>query len=103
MQVPSIVLLTLANPREKYWGELNELGPHGATLRGLELNAFEDFLTQAAAHPAQARLLTSFFPMHRIERIALDECIGELPSLAARFEARLGVSVGAWLRRQENE
>jgi hypothetical protein len=31
--------------------------------------------------------------MHRIERMALDETVGEIPSLAERFQRKVGLTV----------
>ena len=36
---------------------------------------------------------TVFFPMHRVERMELDEAAGELPSLAQSFAANAGRSL----------
>jgi hypothetical protein len=38
-------------------------------------------------------LATIFYPMHRVERIALDESKGDIPSLAQTFELKVGRSV----------
>jgi hypothetical protein len=37
--------------------------------------------------------------MHRVERIALDETIGDIPALAERFRERIGMSIEAYLER----
>ena len=42
-------------------------------------------------------LPTLFFPMLRIERIALDEARGSIPSLAEMFEKKVGRSLGEYL------
>lgn len=102
MRVPSVVLLTLSNPRERYWGELVELNPAGVTMRAIELNSLEDFLSQINEHHGQPLPLpTSFFPMHRVERIAMDERIGEVPAIAERFRLRTGVAVEQYLSQFE--
>ena len=46
----------------------------GITMRGIDLNSFDDFVRQVL-HPEGDRvgLPTLFFPMQRIERISLDE------------------------------
>ncbi len=43
------------------------------------------------------RPTTVFFPLHRIEKIMLDEDIGGIPSLANQFLARIGASVHDYL------
>jgi hypothetical protein len=38
-----------------------------------------------------------FVPMWRVERVTLDESVDEIPSLAARFQARVGLTVSEYL------
>ena len=42
-------------------------------------------------------LPTLFFPMQRVERIALDEPHGSIPSLSERFEQRVGRTLREYL------
>ena len=60
--------------------------------------SFDDFVSQVL-HPEGDRigLPTLFFPMLRIERIALDEARGSIPSLAEMFEKKVGRSLGEYL------
>jgi hypothetical protein len=94
----SIVIVTLHTPREKVWGELVALNPAGVTLRGMDLNSFDDFVRQVL-HPEGDRvgLPTVFFPMQRIERVALDEPSGSIPSMADLFERKVGRSLKDYL------
>ena len=102
MEIRSIVVLTLYSPREKIWGELVALTPAGITVRGMELNAFEEVLRQIGAGEAGVGVLSIvFYPMHRVERMAMDETVGEIPSLAERFERKVGLTVGEFLRTGE--
>jgi hypothetical protein len=84
-----MVLATLREPREKFWGTLLALDPAGVSLQGMELSSFED-ATRAfiAGEPLNTAVL--FFPMHRVERIAMDLPEGNLPSLSQRFHSRTG-------------
>jgi hypothetical protein len=85
----SVVLLTLHSPRQKCVGVLLRLAPAGVELRGVALESLEDLARQVrAGEPAIAS--TAFFPMHRVERMELDETAGELPSLAQSFAAQAG-------------
>jgi len=70
----------------------------GITLRGIDLNSFDDFIRQVM-EPDGARvgLPTVFLPMQRIERIALDEPTGSIPSLSEMFEKRTGRSIRDYL------
>jgi hypothetical protein len=89
----STVLLTLHSPRQKFFGVLMELAPAGIELRGVPLEALEDLARQIRGGE-KAGAATLFFPMHRVERMELDEASGELPSLGADFEMKSGRNVG---------
>jgi hypothetical protein len=98
MDPHSIVIVSLSNPREKMWGELLTLSPSGVTIRGVDLNSFDDFVRQVR-HPEgeQVGLPTTFFPMQRIERVSLDEPSGAIPSMAGLFERKVGRSIKDYL------
>ncbi len=70
----------------------------GITVRGIDLNSFDDFIRQVL-HPEGDRvgLPTLFFPMQRVERIALDEPTGSIPSLADLFQQRVRRSLQDYL------
>jgi len=85
----AVVIATLANPREKFWGAILHLSPIGLSLRGVDLSSFDDFTAQIRdGEPFAAGVL--FFPMHRVERLELDLPEGSLPSLAQRFAQKTG-------------
>lgn len=85
----ALVIATLANPREKFWGAILHLSPIGLSLRGVDLSSFDDFTAQIRdGEPFAAGVM--FFPMHRIERLELDLPEGTLPSLAQRFAQKTG-------------
>src|ERR1700685_2926018 len=98
MEINSIVVVSLHTPREKVWGELLALNTAGITMRGIDLNSYDDFVRQVL-HPEEDRvgLPTAFFPMVRVERIALDEPSGSIPSLADLFEQKVGRSLKDYL------
>ena len=98
MEPHSIVVVSLHSPKERLWGELVDISSAGVTLRGVDLSAFDDFVSQVL-HPEGDRigLPTLFFPMLRIERVALDEARGSIPSLAEMFEKKVGRSLGEYL------
>ena len=99
MEIHSVVVLTLHSPRQQVWGELVALTPVGITIRGIDLNSFEELLRQIGAGEASVGALsTVFYPIHRVERMALDETVGEIPSLAERFHQKVGLSVQQFLR-----
>lgn len=98
MELRSIVILTLHSPKERIWGELLALTPAGLTVRGIELSSFEEILRQIGAGEAGPGVLsTVFYPIHRVERMALDETVGEIPSLAQRFQQKVGMTLEEFL------
>src|SRR5512132_2913758 len=76
----AIVLLTLGNPREKFWGAILALTAQGLSLAGIELGSFEDLVSMIKAGDPACGVV--FFPMHRVERVELDSPDGNIPSLS---------------------
>ncbi len=94
MELQSVVILTLHGPREKIWGELLALTAAGITVRGIELNSFDEVVRQIAAGESGVGAMSIvFYPIHRVERMTMDETVGEIPSLAERFQQRVGLSI----------
>lgn len=92
----ALVIVYLASPREKFWGMLLNISPAGLSVRGLDLNSFDDFLALLrAGEPASPGEV--FFPMHRLERIEVDASNGDVPSIADRFQIATGHSALAVL------
>lgn len=89
-ELGAIVIVTLSNPREKFWGMVLALAPEGLSLSGVELASFED-LTVMVKDGEPFSPAVVFFPMHRIERVELDLPDGSLPSLSQRFLAKTGL------------
>jgi len=86
----ALVIATLCNPREKFWGMILALAPEGLSLSGAELASFEDLAVMIRdGEPFTPAVV--FFPMHRIERVELDLPDGTLPSLSQRFLAKTGL------------
>lgn len=98
MDTGSIVIVSLHSPKEKIWGQLVSLTAAGITVRGMDINSFDDFVIQVL-HPEGDRvgLPTLFFPMLRVERIALDEPSGSIPSLAEVFQQKVRRSLHDYL------
>ena len=83
------MLVTLNTPREKFWGAILEITAAGLSVRGIDLNSFDDFIGLVReGEPVSPSAV--FFPMHRVERIELDLRNGEFPSLCDRFLAKTG-------------
>jgi hypothetical protein len=89
-QAGTMVVVTLANPREKFWGAILTLRVEGISLRGIELASFED-LVALVKDGEPFSLGVVFFPMHRVERMELDLPDGGIPSLSQRFTTKTGL------------
>ena len=90
IQSGTVVILVLHSPREKCWGLLDEITTAGVFLRGLDLNAFDDWIHAIVHDEPFVGLGDLFFPMWRVERISKDEPAGEMPSLSQQVERRTG-------------
>lgn len=92
----AVVVVTLSNPRDKFWGMILALAPEGLSVSGIELASVDDL----AAMVKDGEVFTPsvvFFPMHRIHRIELDLPDGDIPSLSQRFQAKTGQEPSALL------
>ena len=98
METNDIVIVSLAAPKEKIWGQLLLIDPKGVTVRGMELSSFDDFVRQIVGREeCTVGLTQSFYPMHRVERVALDEPCGSIPSLSERFHNLVGLTIQEYL------
>lgn len=95
----ALVIVTLSDPREKFWGMILALAAEGLSLTGVELASFED-LTVMVRDGEPFTPAVVFFPMHRIERVELDLPDGNLPSLSQRFLTKTGLEPSAALASQ---
>ncbi|HEX8491547.1 MAG TPA: hypothetical protein VF658_01780 [Pyrinomonadaceae bacterium] len=93
----SAVIIVLHSPREKCWGVLDRISAAGVFLRGLDLNAFDDWLRAVAHDEPFIGPTDLFFPLWRVERVALDEAAGGVSSLAEQFEQRTGRKLQEYL------
>jgi len=98
----SLVIVHLINPTEKFWGVLQELAVAGVMLRGINVSSFDDWMAQASRRGDQTLgLSTMFVPLFRVERLFLDEAVGEVESYRQRFQQRVGVPVERYLGLEE--
>jgi hypothetical protein len=101
MDAGTLVLVHLVQPKEKYWGVLLALGPAGVTLRGLELDLFDDWARQQRpGADAELGVATLFVPLHRIEKLFEDARVGSVASYAERFFDIVGSDARGFLGRQ---
>jgi hypothetical protein len=88
-----IVIVVLHSPREKIWGIVQEISAAGVYIRGIDLNAFNEFVRSAQNGEHLYGFSNIFFPMWRIERLSRDERDGDIPSLLDQFESRTGLRI----------
>ena len=97
-QPGTMVIVTLGNPREKFWGAILGLRAEGVSLCGIELASFEDLVALIKdGEPFSPGVV--FFPIHRVERMELDLPDGGIASLTQRFSASTGLDAASILRR----
>lgn len=97
MNAGSLVILHLVQPTEKFWGVLLRLGAEGITVRGINVSSFDDWARSVARREATLDLATMFVPLFRVERMFLDEQVGEVESYRQRFERMAGAAVESHL------
>lgn len=95
--VGACVVVSLCDPKEKFWGVLGEINAAGLWLRGVDVNSYEELLRLLARGEQGIYPATMFFPLRRVERVLFDESAGEVQSLTARFEERTGVRLADYL------
>ncbi|HZD94163.1 MAG TPA: hypothetical protein VE133_07910 [Candidatus Sulfotelmatobacter sp.] len=100
MNSGQLVLVTLHNPREKFWGVILAITPAGVSLRGVDLQSMEDFSQQVKSGESTTPTVV-FFPMHRVQRIEVDGRNGDLPSLADQFAAKTGMDVRKYFQETQ--
>jgi hypothetical protein len=94
----SLIIVNLVNPKEKFFGILLALSSAGVTMRGINLDSFEDWIHQVARNEEQdLDLITMFVPLFRVERIFLDEPSGAIKSYGQRFEEVAGMAIRTFL------
>lgn len=97
MNAGSLIIVHLTSPNEKFWGVLLRLGPEGITVRGINLDSFDDWARGLARGEGSLDLVTMFVPLFRVERIFVDEQVGEVESYRQRFERMVGSSLAPFL------
>lgn len=100
----ALVVVHLSNPTEKFWGVLQELAMSGVFLRGISIDSFDDWMAQAVRGKDQTLgLCAMYVPLFRVERVFLDEPVGEVESYQQRFAGRVGIPVRRYLGIPEED
>ena len=58
----SLVIVNLVNPKEKFFGVLRALSPAGVTIKGINLDSYEDWIHQIARKDRKSTRLNSSHP-----------------------------------------
>jgi hypothetical protein len=95
LETGTTVILQLSSPREQVFGIISHLDASGVLLRSISVESVDDWIRSVAAlqrEDGEETLVLSmtFFPMHRLERILLDEASSAVPALHERFAERVG-------------
>lgn len=99
-----LVVVSCSSPREKFWGVLLGLSAAGVTVRGVSVETFEDFLRQWVGEGEHLiGPVTLFLPLHRVERIEVDESAGVVEGLGERFERVAGRDPRAVLAADDDQ
>ena len=93
----SPVIVYLHSPKEKMWGVILELNSSGVYLCGIDLNTFDDWLRTIIRGERNIGPSQVFLPMWRVERVAADETLDEIPSMADQFLQRVGLTITDYL------
>jgi len=89
------------NPKEKFWGIIQEINQFGVQIRGIDLNAVIDLAREVSKNEQPSMGLTTvFFPLGRLEKVFLDESVGSVKSLKEQFEKITGISVQAFFGKK---
>jgi hypothetical protein len=91
------VVIVLHSPREKFWGVLEELKQSGVYARGIDLNAFDEFIRAVRNGEPFYGISETFFPLWRVERVSLDETQEDIPSMSDQFRQRTGRDISEYL------
>ncbi len=98
MEINNIVIVSFISPKEKMWGQICCWRPRALPCGESISHSFDDFIRQVVQQEETAvGLNTVFFPMHRVERIMVDEPSGSIPSLSQRFQAKVGLTIQEYL------
>ncbi len=100
MELGALVLVHLADPKEQYWGVLRALTPAGVTLRGIDVDLFDEWARQQRSPDPELGLVTLFVPMHRVQKMFEDARVGSVASYAERFHELVGRDVRQFLDPQ---
>lgn len=104
LEVGHCVVIYLGSPREQVFGILLGMSASGVVVRGLTIGGVDDWLRElepeSAAEVAGHGLATTFYPMHRVEKMSLDEPSYGAPPIQERFRQRTGLTFAEFIEQE---
>lgn len=82
---------------------LLSINTYGITIRGIDINSFQDWARSISNETEGMGLSTMFIPMIRVEKIILDETVGGYKSFSDQFFDRIGRDVKEFFDLSEDE
>lgn len=101
MKKDDIVVVHLCEPKEQFWGRVERLFEAGIVLRGIAAQEIQRFKFQFLKDEPLIQPQTVFYPMRRVESIALDEPVGNVPSVIEEVEKVSGLDRDALFSESE--
>lgn len=92
MNSGDIVLVHLCEPKEQFWGRLIRLFEAGVVVRGINAQEIQRFKFQFLKDEPLILPQTVFYPMRRLDSIALDEPVGNVPAVIEEVEKVSGMN-----------
>ena len=95
MDTGDFVNLYTIDPIEKIWGRLIRISDAGVVVRGFDVKLIESFRYQFHKQEPEVYPQTTFWPMRRVQKVDLDEAIGDIPSVIASLKESTGLEADA--------
>ena len=91
MEPGDYVNLYVIDPIEKIWGRLVRIADAGVVVRGIDVKLIESFRYQFQKEEPAVFPQTTFWPMRRIQKIDMDEAVGDIPSVIDSLKRTTGL------------
>lgn len=96
------VVTYLGTPREQVFGVVIALDAPGITMRGISLESLDDWLRElgrGGGGQTTFGLSLTFYPMHRVEKVVIDETAHGSESIREKFRRRTGMAFEEYVAR----
>ncbi|MDJ0839401.1 MAG: hypothetical protein QNK37_22975 [Acidobacteriota bacterium] len=92
MEPGDFVNLYVIDPIEKIWGRLVRISDAGIVVRGFDVKLIESYRYQFQKEEPEVYPQTTFWPMRRVQKLDLDEAMGDIPSVIESLKRTTGLS-----------